>query len=998
MALANLKILFSMSSDQLRSSMKDLQGLVKDRVKQIETLGKIMEKLPGTSGDAFRAPTGRGTETVFSGPAEAAAAYKNVVEELSNSLGAFQNAIFNATTPLRTQADLALLASKNIMQQTLETRALTAQTSLMVPALSGTAAMGMAATRTLAAMRTQVTPLANALAFFNIVNYDTRAAIDSWNTIAVFRGPGVFVQAMDRMKQSLFGLVPPMRLVQWAIKTLVIPVIATLSNSLLGLANNPAAQVLSANLQKIAQDLTILGNPYFNTTFVKLATAMKLLGYGSVAAAKGLFQFSGIPQLNRAFTQTAEAIRDANRAATQGKTGFQAFFAALKATTLTIVQQAAMGVAQSFRSMAQPLMYATQAMLVLGTRAATSTVSGLYSVAKSAAVATARILTLGMAFRKTGKDSTNAVSGMSKWKMLPAFLSPSLGILTSFGAAFGGIYAIVKGAMVGVSSAIQTEQEKITFGVLLGSVDEAEKRLEELSAFSAKTPFQLPQIIEANKILQTFGGSALASAQVMTMVGDMAAAAGKPINEVADKVGKMVAAFKAGKPFGEAAAELRRMGLLTPEVEKQLEDLRKKGASANEMFAAFAGGMGRFSGVMEQQSQSIGGLFSTLKDNVVLVFRDMMAGVMEAFNVKGALSGLISFMQAIRGNIVPAITGAVGKLRDTVGPIFAWFGEYLSTILPYAASVAMTFASTLFDAFKYVYDTVVWVASAAFGWIANFIGGEWNSSITDTFNGIVGFIVDALLTLEYAITHWKDVLWLAAVGATLGVVTFANQVIHWFTVALPEYLAWFGRNWREIFTDIFNFTTTVFSNMWTNITSFFTELWDWIASGGQDAFQFTWTPLTEGFKATMEALPKIAERQIGPLEQALSTEFNNSATSLTNGLEAFIAERKKTIEDTRKAFQEIAPQPDTTGGLPDLGGGPGQQQKGAKRDVGVSALERGSQAALEATLRAQDPGKDPARREAKEAQDQRKKTNETLASIDKKLGGSGIVLAEAALV
>src|SRR5262245_50718574 len=89
------------------------------------------------------------------------------------------------------------------------------------------------------------------------------------------------------------------------------------------------------------------------------------------------------------------------------------------------------------------------------------------------------------------------------------------GILqTGLGFAVGGVINkgldLVSGAvgdlvgnMIGGNAAFENYNQKFT--VLLGSAEAAQERLAMLAEFGAKTPFELPQVVEADTVLQGFG-------------------------------------------------------------------------------------------------------------------------------------------------------------------------------------------------------------------------------------------------------------------------------------------------------------------------------------------------------------------------------------------------------------------------------------------------------------------------------------------------------------
>ncbi len=128
-------------------------------------------------------------------------------------------------------------------------------------------------------------------------------------------------------------------------------------------------------------------------------------------------------------------------------------------------------------------------------------------------------------------------------------------------------------------------------------------------------------------------------------------------------------------------------------------------------------------------------------------------------------------------------------------------------------------------------------------------------------------VTTAFAAIGFAVENWQNVLKFALIAAAYGIVKFANQVKHFFTKAVPEYLRWFADNWRDIFQTIWNGTKAIFTNMAKNIGNFFKSLWGWLKG---DDWDFQWTGLLEGFKSTIKEFPKIAKREIGQTEKELS--------------------------------------------------------------------------------------------------------------------------------
>lgn len=149
------------------------------------------------------------------------------------------------------------------------------------------------------------------------------------------------------------------------------------------------------------------------------------------------------------------------------------------------------------------------------------------------------------------------------------------------------------------------------------------------------------------------------------------------------------------------------------------------------------------------------------------------------------------------------------------------------------------------------------------------VGDRVIGVVTKIRDAWVKFIRGYITVLSYgmaAIEQWRDTIKAAGAAAVLAVTKFALDTKHWFTVALPAYLKWFGENWTELFYDIGNYVRIVVKNMWDNLKKFFDSVVYAMAGGG---WKFEWTALTDGFEATMAELPKIAEREKDAVEEAM---------------------------------------------------------------------------------------------------------------------------------
>lgn len=218
------------------------------------------------------------------------------------------------------------------------------------------------------------------------------------------------------------------------------------------------------------------------------------------------------------------------------------------------------------------------------------------------------------------------------------------------GLKIGGGMAVVNQLMAGASRAIAAareaaidfnatlEQQEVAFKTLLGTADAAKIRIADLFRFAAETPFEFEQILQASRILQSLTNGALASGDGLRMVGDVAAATARPIEEVAMWLGRVFAGLKTGTAIGEASLRLIEMGAISGDTARRLNTLAASGAGMSDAMGIMHREFGRFSGAMIEQSKTFNGQLSTLRDNLKGLVAENTKGAFEA--LKATIEGL----------------------------------------------------------------------------------------------------------------------------------------------------------------------------------------------------------------------------------------------------------------------------------------------------------------------------------------------------------------------
>lgn len=223
------------------------------------------------------------------------------------------------------------------------------------------------------------------------------------------------------------------------------------------------------------------------------------------------------------------------------------------------------------------------------------------------------------------------------------------------------IYTLIKGLAVGyagktlfealIGGNAQFEQYMTSFEVLLGSAEKAKKQMEDINTFAAKTPFELSDVTEATQMLLSYG---VAQDQVMTklqQLGDLSGGNAQKLDSISLAYGKMVSKGKVSleelNMMTEAGVPIiKTLGSIYDMTGEQIYDAISKGKisveAINEAMRRMTSEGGQFYGMMEKQSQTMTGLWSTLKDNVSMFAREVGESSFEYLK-----SELSSFMDTL---------------------------------------------------------------------------------------------------------------------------------------------------------------------------------------------------------------------------------------------------------------------------------------------------------------------------------------------------------------
>ncbi len=429
----------------------------------------------------------------------------------------------------------------------------------------------------------------------------------------------------------------------------------------------------------------------------KLSNFASIAGNAGNAATGAAAAVSLMARASRAFTGVSLAASIVGAVGAAG--GLRAAFAKIPAAMRAIASN------PTLRKLAAGAAVAVAAVLAI--RGAWRAAGAASRALRSAATATFSAVVAGA--RRAGE----AVKGtFSKLASMPGKLAGAIPGLPMAGiiGGLGGLAGAVTLAVSSISSAAQMETLETAFAPLLGSADAAKARIGELSDFAAKTPFELPEIAQASRVLEVLTRGALSTGDGLRMVGDIASSTQQPFQELATWIGRLYDGLQSGRPVGEAMARLQELGVITGGTRAKLEALQKSGANGDAIWTEAEAALNRFGGSMERQSGTWSGKMSTLRDEFNLLrvslgaplieglkpFLDMAIAKIQTLKdsaaaiglkIKTALNaGLAAFqtgnLTALFGaGLVLGVIDAVNKFSSGIRSVMAYLSTAMSEIM-----------------------------------------------------------------------------------------------------------------------------------------------------------------------------------------------------------------------------------------------------------------------------------------------------------------------------
>jgi tape measure domain-containing protein len=201
----------------------------------------------------------------------------------------------------------------------------------------------------------------------------------------------------------------------------------------------------------------------------------------------------------------------------------------------------------------------------------------------------------------------------------------NFGEISGMASRLGGmlVSAVGAGLTAVIKSGAKLQTLEVGFRSIMGGAEEASKMVAKLNDFTASTPFQLEEVARSARQLLAVGTAADEVNGQLRMLGDIAAASGNSISDIAAAFAKVQAK---GKVELESLNQLAERGIpIFDELRKVTGDANMEfGAGAvsvdeyNQALANMAAEGGFASDAMANLSETVDGKLSTAFDNVTL--------------------------------------------------------------------------------------------------------------------------------------------------------------------------------------------------------------------------------------------------------------------------------------------------------------------------------------------------------------------------------------------
>lgn len=340
--------------------------------------------------------------------------------------------------------------------------------------------------------------------------------------------------------------------------------------------------------------------------------------------------------------------------------------------------------------------------------------------------------------RRAGTVSAKLRKAFSVSNFRDSFMSlPGMEFLTNpYTLMAAGLGAITK-------LGSEAEQTNVAFSLLVGNETKAAQMLGEITKLAAATPFGKMDLVKNAQLMLNFGVATEKVLPLLTQLGDISGGNAERLSSLSLVMGQVAAA---GKIQGQDLLQfinagfnpLQELARMTGKTYAELQEMMSKGQITYENVAAAiahaTGEGGKFNGMMERQSQTVGGKFSTVMDNI----RENAINMFD--QIRSPLSDLLDTVNTS----LPIIFGAVNRVFGILSAGIRFVIQFRQELLLVAAVIGTAWTVTkAYTTALLVYhgvQTAITVATKA--WTA----AQWLLNVAMNANpiGVVATVIGVL--------------------------------------------------------------------------------------------------------------------------------------------------------------------------------------------------------------------------------------------------------------
>lgn len=378
---------------------------------------------------------------------------------------------------------------------------------------------------------------------------------------------------------------------------------------------------------------------------------------------------------------------------------------------------------------------------------------------------------MSAALRRAGVQGSDTYNRLqTQQERLNRTASRFTSILGRIGVAFA---AFELGKKI-ITAGADIEQTRVAFATFLGDVDKGNKMIADIQRFADVTPLESKSLQQNAKTLMGFGITAENIMPTLQMLGDISGGNAEKMQSLTLACAQM---SSAGRLMGQDLLQMINAGfnplqIISKQTGKSMADLKKEmegGRISTDMvtsaFRAATSEGGLFYQMLEKQSQTVAGKWSTLMDTINAVFRTI------GERLNPAIIKTIGILTRAANAILPALRGVYGFFKGFYDELQA---GYPITI---AAAGIITALGAAFVAYK-TYTIAAAVATKLWAVAQGVLNGVM--AVNPVFL-IIGAIVALIAAIARVI--YKTDGWAATWKATMEYIKLTfQQMGAWFTV------------------------------------------------------------------------------------------------------------------------------------------------------------------------------------------------------------------------